>query len=187
VERCELRVGYLGRLDPPKGVHLLRDALRRARHRSSVQLLLAGPPGTDEDYARATTDWAASDERVRYLGVLEPGELSWFFSTIDVLAVPSLFPEIGPLVVLESLAHGVPVLGSDLGGIAEWVRSGVNGQLIPTGEVGAWSAAIDAYVDKIKQGALPSFIPLTRTMTDVAEEMRAIYSEVMSTGSSGTQ
>jgi glycosyltransferase involved in cell wall biosynthesis len=62
--------------------------------------------------------------------------------------VPSTWLETGPLVVLEAFAAGVPVLGSDLGGIAEWVIDGVNGLLFKPADPSAWADGMTRYVMK---------------------------------------
>ncbi len=62
----------------------------------------------------------------------------------DVLAVPSQWLETGPLVVMEAFAAGVPVLGSNLGGIGELVTSGVDGLLVEPASIVAWRTALEA-------------------------------------------
>jgi glycosyltransferase involved in cell wall biosynthesis len=65
-------------------------------------------------------------------------------------------------VVLEALACGVPVVASDVGGIAEIVRSGVNGLLIPPGDSGALVAALDLLVtDRALHAAIKRNIAAT--------------------------
>jgi glycosyltransferase involved in cell wall biosynthesis len=94
----------------------------------------------------------------------------------DLIAVPSRWLETGPLVALEAFAAGVPVLGADLGGIAEIVRNGVDGVLVQSDDVNAWSAAIlklarnRALIEELKRN-----IRSPRTMDDVAHDMAALY------------
>jgi len=58
-----------------------------------------------------------------------------------VVAMPSA-QENFPLVCLEAMACGVPVVGSNVGGIAEIVRPGLTGMLVPPGDAGAFRTAI---------------------------------------------
>ncbi len=61
------------------------------------------------------------------VGLVEHEQVPRFLETIDVLTVPSRYMETGPIVVQEAQALGIPVMGADLGGIAERVRDGVDG------------------------------------------------------------
>ena len=83
----------------------------------------------------------------------------------DLIAVPSRWLETGPLVVLEAFAAGVPVLGSNLGGIAELVRDGVDGILVAPNDAAAWAVAIGRLVeDRNVIDALRCGIAPPRTM-----------------------
>jgi glycosyltransferase involved in cell wall biosynthesis len=94
----------------------------------------------------------------------------------DLVAVPSRWLETGPLVVLEAFAAGVPVLGSDLGGIAELVEHDVNGLLVPPSSVADWQRALCRFLDdptllsRLRAGVRPP-----RSMETVAREMQAVY------------
>jgi glycosyltransferase involved in cell wall biosynthesis len=93
-----------------------------------------------------------------------------------LLAVPSRSLETGPLVVLESFAAGTPVIGSSLGGVAEWVRHQVNGLVLDPDDVSAWADALRrcaedrGFLAKLRQGVMPP-----RSMADVADEMAQLY------------
>ena len=71
------------------------------------------------------------------------------------------------------------VIGTELGGIKEWVSHGVNGWLVPPGSVQAWVeaftrlAANRSIVQQLRNGIGP-----VRTMKDVAEEMANLYREI---------
>jgi glycosyltransferase involved in cell wall biosynthesis len=94
----------------------------------------------------------------------------------DLLAVPSQSLETGPLVLLEAFAAGIPVIGSNLGGIAELIQHGVNGLLVQHDSIEAWSKAIERccgperLVASLRRGVRPP-----RDMDAVASEMMAIY------------
>jgi glycosyltransferase involved in cell wall biosynthesis len=84
--------------------------------------------------------------------------------------------ESGPLVVLEAFAGGVPVLGSNLGGIAELVEHGVNGFLIEHDKIEAWAATLEKCCDDPQfLNSLCRGIRPPRTMATVADEMLALY------------
>jgi glycosyltransferase involved in cell wall biosynthesis len=87
--------------------------------------------------------------------------------------------ETGPLVVLEAFAAGVPVIGSRLGGIAELVDHGIDGLLVETESVPAWTDVLaqllqDAdLLPRLRAGIRPP-----RRMSTVADEMLALYHEL---------
>jgi glycosyltransferase involved in cell wall biosynthesis len=97
-----------------------------------------------------------------------------------MLAVPSVVLETGPLVVLEALAHGIPILGSRLGGIAELVEEGSNGWLLPPGEVPAWADALRQLAREPQRLEALMFSPKSpRGWDEVAAENAAVYQEVL--------
>lgn len=114
----KLTIGYAGALAPHKGPHLLVEALNKLGWRRT-RVRIAGD-GDDERYI-ARLKKTAENLGIEFVGRLPSIEMPGFFESIDVLIVPSLWPENLPIVVLEALACGVPVLGSDVAGIAECV------------------------------------------------------------------
>jgi glycosyltransferase involved in cell wall biosynthesis len=60
--------------------------------------------------------------------------------------VPSRWYENQPMVVLEALARGVPVVGSALGGMPELIESGVTGDLVPANDPHALAGALSPYL-----------------------------------------
>jgi glycosyltransferase involved in cell wall biosynthesis len=98
---------------------------------------------------------------------------------MDLLAVPSVCFETGPLVVLEGFAAGLPVVGSDIGGIAERVRHGESGWLVPVGNVDAWARALTLLHDRWLAADWCWGLPATRAAIEVATETEAIYKELL--------
>lgn len=175
-----LRVAYFGRIDPTKGVHLLVEALARIPE-IPVRLDIRGvvQPGAEHRLA-ALRSQAARDSRIRFLEPLGMDAVPEAMSAYDLVAVPSRLLETGPLVVLEAFAAGVPVLGSRLGGIAELVRDGVDGVLLPVGDATAWAAAIERLArDRGKVAQLRAGVRPPRTMAAVAEDMIGIYRRLL--------
>lgn len=128
-ESRELRIGYIGRLHPTKGVEDLLQALRRIDDRC-WQLRVAGK-GTP-DYERRLQDMML-DTRIEFLGWTDAAS---FFRGIDLLVVPSLWHEPLPRTIFESYAHGVPVIASNRGGNPEAVSAGETGWIYDPGRPG---------------------------------------------------
>lgn len=111
-------IGFAGAIAAHKAPHLLLEALHRLGWRDAA-VRLAGPE-TDAEYSRRVRDLAAG-LAAEFLGPLPPDRMPDFLRSLDVLVVPSVWPENAPYVVLESLAVGTPVLASRVRGIADLV------------------------------------------------------------------
>jgi glycosyltransferase involved in cell wall biosynthesis len=172
-----LRLAYLGRLDPVKGPDLLVAAVR-ALPRAAVELDLYGisQGAGEEAYGRRLRALAAGDRRIAFHDPVPNDRVVAVLREHDALGVPSRGLETGPLVVLEAFAAGIPVVGSALGGIAELVRDGIDGLLVPAPTVEAWRAALarlcaePALLPRLRAGVRPP-----RTMDAVAAEMATLY------------
>lgn len=119
----------VGRLDGPKRMALLVDAMRRAR--TGLHLKIAGT-GPDEGAIRRM---ANRDPRIEFLGFVSDQDVIRLYS--KALAVPYVpYDEDYGLVTIEAMASGKPVLTTtDAGGPAEFVRSGETGYIVePTAE-----------------------------------------------------
>ena len=82
--------------------------------------------------------------------------------------------------MLEAFAAGVPVLGADLGGIAELVRSGIDGFLVPADDAAAWAAAIARFADNPHLVCeMRARIKTPRSMDAVVDDMATVYSAVV--------
>ncbi len=110
-------IGYLARLAPEKGLHLLVDAfieLQADGHMSRSELAVAGWLGKQhERYWQEQLDKLAAaglERRVTYHGSVDRAGKLAFLNAIDVLCVPTTYLEPKGLFVLEGLAAGVPYL-----------------------------------------------------------------------------
>jgi len=177
----KFRFGFLGRCDPVKGLHVLLDAMQKVPRDLDFDLVIHAV--ANGEHERRIRDRliakSAGDPRIRFMSPVAQAELPEVLAGFDMLAVPSQWQETGPLVVLEAQALGVPVLGSDLGGIGELVSPGIDGQLVPFSDPVAWAHAICEAV----AGTLPCLAKrrtprAVRTMADVAQDMAALYAGV---------
>ncbi len=89
----------------------------------------------------------AKNPRTEFLGRFDNRRVGALLAEIDVLVVPSLWWENSPLTISEAFLAGVPVVVSDIGGMAEMVQEGVNGFRVPPGDSDALAAAIRRFVD----------------------------------------
>jgi glycosyltransferase involved in cell wall biosynthesis len=175
----EVVIGFLGRLVVEKGPDLVIQAMAHVSKDLPVRLRVAGT-GEEQTYERRIRRLAARDPRIEMVGLVEHEQVSEFLESIDVLAVPSRYMETGPLVVQEAQALGVPVMGANLGGIAERIRDGIDGWLLPFDDARAWAEAIvEAVNDRDKLARLSQNMQRTRTVADIASDMASLYHDVM--------
>ena len=163
-------------MDRTKGVDLLVDAMASlpgARLRLDifgVNQSLQNPE-RERIVARAT-----SDARVKVHPALQADEVRAAMADYDFVAIPSRWLETGPLVALEAFSAGTPVLGANLGGIAELVRDGIDGILVEADDVAAWADALRNIADNREaMRKLRSNVRPPRTMSIVSDEMAKLY------------
>ncbi|MFN3241880.1 MAG: glycosyltransferase family 4 protein [Planctomycetota bacterium] len=141
--REPLRLGFCGVLSPWKGAHLLVEAVKGSA--ANVQLTIWGR--TEEPMFQAYIDplmaGAAGDPRITFAGAYGEQQANDVFADMDVLVVPSTWYENTPFVMLEAFAAGVPVIASDLGGLAEIVEPDRNGRTFRSGDVASLRAQIE--------------------------------------------
>lgn len=117
-------IGFAGRLSPEKGVETLLSA---AAQTPGLPIQLAGGGPLESDLqAKATNN-------VRLLGQLQSGQMNDFYRAARILVLPSTCFEMCPLVILEAMSHGIPVIASRIGGLGELVEDGVTGLLFEPG------------------------------------------------------
>jgi glycosyltransferase involved in cell wall biosynthesis len=175
-----LRIAFLGRLQPTKGVHLLVGTLR-GNPQLSVRLDIFGVAQgqADRSYAERLAEVTCGDPRIAFRAPIPNAQVMERLQEYDLLAVPSQLLETGPIVVLEAFAAGIPVAGSNLGGIAELVEHGVNGLLVDPASPESWAEALRRLSqDRDLLATLRSGIRPPRTMRDAAAELMAVYRQV---------
>jgi glycosyltransferase involved in cell wall biosynthesis len=146
-----LRVGFAGQWSAGKGLPELLDAWTAVKASfPSVDLLVAGGPGLWKR-DREAPGTQESEARIREMerkqllssvGVIPRQQMPQFWNSVDIAVVPSLSEAFG-LVALESLACGVPVIASAVGGLKEVVIDGQCGLLVPPGDAAALTRALD--------------------------------------------
>jgi glycosyltransferase involved in cell wall biosynthesis len=175
-----LRVAALGRLDATKGAHVLIEALRRIPE-VPVRLDIYGVAQGDAGraYCQRLSELVSGDSRIAFCPSIPNDEVVTRLQDYDVLAVPSQWLETGPIVVLEAFAAGIPVVGSNLGGIAELVKHGANGLLVEARSVFAWSCVMERLAtDRNLLSRLRSGVRPPRTMLEAAAEMSTLYARL---------
>lgn len=122
---------YLGQVEEHKGVELLIDAFKGLASGRNVQLHIVG----SGSLLRAMQKNAKGHSRIHIYGRMRRVDLPALFRKMNMVVVPSLCYENSPTVIFESFAFGLPVLASDIEGIAELIREGENGMTFEAGSI----------------------------------------------------
>jgi glycosyltransferase involved in cell wall biosynthesis len=139
-------IGYVGRLARAKGVDLLLEAFRRlAEERLHFQgLIVGGGPAEAEIHAQVEALGLAS--RVRLAPAAPHDAVARYYNCLDIAVVPSRttpgWKEQFGRVLIEAMACGVPVVGSDSGAIPEVIAAARGGLTFPEGDAGQLAAEL---------------------------------------------
>ena len=167
-----LRLVYWGRCVSVKGLHLVIEAIKEMNISSPIQLDCYGPYW-DSDYGQSLMARIGDDRRVRVLGNMPKDKLLGLLQSYDLAVVPSTWLETGPLTVLEAFAAGLPVAGSDLGGIREQLLGIAGCQLLPL-DANAWKRYLLELMENPASIAYEPPRP-NRSFIDLAHDMEPLY------------
>ena len=129
---------YVGRLAREKGVDVLIRAVSRLDPRTSLVIAGDGP----ERPALTRLAESVAPGRVRFCGRVPRADVLALSRSCAVAVLPARWYENQPMSVLEAFACGVPVVASDLGGLPELIRPGVDGELVPADDSSALAAVL---------------------------------------------
>ena len=143
-----------------------------ARELPQVRFVLAGEGPLREELQ------GSAPKNVEFPGFV--GDAAAFLEQLDAFVMPSRSEAWG-LAALEAMAHGVPVIASDIQGLAEIVERGKSGWLVPSGDVEAWTRAIGA----LTRAELAEFSEAARTraaqftVAQMAEQTERFYARLL--------
>ncbi|WP_075222164.1 glycosyltransferase [Acuticoccus yangtzensis] len=178
-----LRLACWGRIESIKGVEVAIGAVRMANEAApdggDVTLDIIGPFDPAQPYHRYLARLAAGDGRIVFTGRLEAAALAARLAQADAAVIASTCQETGPLTVFEAHAAGLPVLGSDLGGIGEICGPDPSARLFPAGDAAALGRLIRALLaDRAEVERRRALVPRARTMADVAAEILPVLEQM---------
>jgi len=172
-----LSLGVIG-LGEHKGAHILIQAVRQLANLDLV-VKIYGRPSDFPEYAEKLKEWADGDNRVNFCGAFPNDQIGVILSQLDILVVPSLWFENAPLVIYSAQAAGVPVIASNVAGIAELVTDGDNGCLFPAGDVNRLAEILAGLAQDRRQIArLSERARVPKTIASYTDELLAVYGEL---------
>lgn len=184
------RIGYLARIAPEKGLHLLAEAYRKLRKRDGfgpARLDVAGYLAPEHRHYLREIEQQMSDagleEEFQYHGALDRDAKLRFFQKIDLHSLPATYPEPKGLPVLEAMASGVPVVQPRWGSFTEIVERTGGGTLVEPNDSDSLAEEIyflwknpERARDLGRQGALG--VRRHYTVASMAERALEVYASI---------
>ena len=162
---------YLGRIAKRKGIDfLIRSMPLVVRTIPDAQLLVGGI-GSCLEKMKSLVRQLDLERNVTFLGFVPDNHLNTLYNQAHCVVVPSIFEGFG-ITVIEALAAGTRVVGTDVDGIREILKSGEYGRLVPYGDHQALADAIIAELNEPKRAGVlrPEYL---------VEQFRNRYLEVL--------
>lgn len=119
---------FMGTFIWHKGIHVLINAFKMVKN-EKIKLKIYGRGDERDPYVKDILSLAKDDKRIEFCGIFDYSELSQVMQEISILVIPSSYKENFPLVMQNSLAYNKPVIASNVGGMPEVIKDGVNGFL----------------------------------------------------------
>lgn len=165
-----LRLGYIGSLVWYKGGVVLMEAMRALRGKD-VTLDVYGDFRPDQDAHHAELARLAEGCAVRFHGRVDNARLPELYARIDALVVPSIWFENAPITIQEAFLARTPVITSDIGGMAEAVRDGVDGLHFRAGDAADLARVVERLASdpSLRARLSTNFPPVKSVEQDAAE------------------
>ena len=166
-----LRFGFIGRITPVKGVHLLVEAFKMLPQPRNARLTIYGGPDL-RAAAYSQTLQAQAGPQLHFAGPVANSRLADLYRDLDVLIVPSIWVENSPITILEAQAHGTPVIASDVPGIADLIQHEVNGLIFPNQNAEALAGQMSRCLASPQ--LVDQLTTATRPVKSIAEDAQAM-------------
>jgi len=189
-ENSPIRLLFVGRVNPVKGLEYLLEAVRHLNYQNLTLTVIGDNfflPGYTQNIKQKIKKLGIED-RVRLKGAIkEGGKLLEAYQDHDIFVLPSLW-DTSPIAIIEAMCARLPIVATNVGGIPEWVEDGVNGLLVPSKNSRALADAILKLIqdpnlrEKMGQdGYERSFRFRNRTWGDVGRNYYEVILELVNT------
>lgn len=134
---------YLGRIHKQKGIDNLIYAFNKVcKYYKELKLILIGPDNGYIEKLQSICEYLQIKDRVIWKSSVSENEKYELLSGCEFLVLPSKY-ELQGIVLAEAMAQGKPVIATNVGGIPDFVKDGVNGFLVPYGDVETLALKMD--------------------------------------------
>ena len=174
-----IRFGFIGQISAHKGVDLLINAYLRVKS-DNMSLSIYGSPDQDSPYMNELLRLSQRGKHIEFCGTFPREELPARLSELDVLVIPSRWYENSPLVLLYALATRTPVIVTDVKGMSEFVKDGVNGYTFQKNSVEQLTTVMQrivsdpSSVERLSQNAI-----YLKDVSDHAEDVFKLYTAAL--------
>ncbi|MGH7801325.1 MAG: glycosyltransferase family 4 protein [Thermodesulfobacteriota bacterium] len=170
----KLRFTFIGSVMPHKGVHVLIQAFNKLTD-SSTELRVYGESSYEPNYYERLRAMA-TNPGIEFMGSFDNDRVYEILAETDVLVVPSIWYENSPLAIHEAALAGVPVITSNIGGMAELIERMKNGLLFKVEDANDLYEKMKLLIDNprlIKE--LKGRAEEVKTIEENAKELEGIY------------
>jgi glycosyltransferase involved in cell wall biosynthesis len=138
-----LTVGYVSLIDNQKGIDVFFDAINFLKINDySIKIIIAG-----RDHKNILSEEFIKEKNITYHGEVYQKELPKLLSALDIFIFPTKRQESLGLIGLEAMACGTPVIGSNIGGLPDYIQHGFNGFLFQPGDYKELAMQIKNYLN----------------------------------------
>ncbi|MCJ7650870.1 MAG: glycosyltransferase, partial [Candidatus Lokiarchaeota archaeon] len=170
----KIRFGYLGRVIPVKGIAFLIDSFNELDH-FMAELNIYGKLPNSFNYLKNR----CSNSAIHFKGCYTYNEISNVLSEIDVLVVPSIWYENSPLVIHGAFIAKIPIIASNIGGIAELVIHEKNGLLVEPRNITDLIEKMKIFIENPELIECYSQETYVRSIQEDVEEIEKLYHEIL--------
>ncbi|MBL8863439.1 MAG: glycosyltransferase [Planctomycetes bacterium] len=172
-----VRFGFVGSLVWYKGGRVLIEALKRLEGRPCVLNVFGGfEPERDPHHAELAR---LAGPNVVFRGRFDNARLAEVYAEIDVLVVPSIWFENAPITIHEAHLCATPVVASGIGGMAEFVRDGIDGLHFAPGDAEDLARKLARFLDEPGlAAALSRAFPSVKTIEEDAAATEFRYRQL---------
>ena len=183
-----LRLGYVGRVNYIKGLHVTLAALQRLPKPLAVEFHVYGEAVTKAEKTYSRRLQAISQHlKVTWHGKIAHEHIGKAYQDIDVLLLSSICTEIFGLTLLEALSVGRPVIATQCGGPKDIITDGEDGFLVPTNDADALANTIQRFIDQPDLlHRMASQIKPINTLQDHVTDLLAVYAAARAPTQIGT-
>jgi len=174
-------IGFVGRLSSQKGLEfLLETAKHIVKDVPDTNFLIVGKGDLDDKLKHKVIELGLHD-KVIFTG--EKRDLTDVYSAMDVFVLPSV-REGTPLVILEALAMGKPIVATDVGGVSKIMKSSMAGILVKPKDVDGLTKAIMFMLQNKEEASVfssrgRSFVESRFSAKRMAEQYREVYEHLI--------
>lgn len=179
---------FCGRLIQRKGIDVLLRAMVQVLGEREVKLVITGEGDRKAEWQKLSSSLGL-DLFVRFAGFVSDEELADLYRTSDVYVHPAIFDDKGDteglgVVLIEALAHKLPVVASSVGGIVDVIQHEKTGLLVPEKDEAALAQSILRILDNPELGRVlgEQGFAHTRRFFDwdrITDEMEIIYGDAL--------